>query len=73
MSKKDRGKRAYAVLMLCTTAATALPAQTFTTVYSFGGLDGALPMAGLVQGTDGNLYGTTNEGGNYGMGTLCGK
>src|ERR1700683_120386 len=44
-----------AALWLC--ASGSLPAQTFTTLYKFGA--GGNPEAGLVQGADGNLYGTT--------------
>jgi uncharacterized repeat protein (TIGR03803 family) len=42
-----------------------------TTLYSFtGGTDGGYPMSGLIQGTDGNLYGTTCNGGAHGSGTV---
>lgn len=41
-----------------------------TTLYSFCALsscaDGSTPMSGLIRGTDGNLYGTTSQGGNNG-------
>ena len=47
----------------------ALSAQTFTTLYSFGGENAAgNPVAALVQGADGQFYGTSVHGGflNYG-------
>jgi uncharacterized repeat protein (TIGR03803 family) len=39
------------------------PSGTLTTLHSFSGPDGTLPGAGVVQDTDGNLYGTTSAGG----------
>jgi T5SS/PEP-CTERM-associated repeat protein/uncharacterized repeat protein (TIGR03803 family) len=47
------------------------PSGSFTNLYSFGGApNGATPNAALVQGNDGNLYGTTRNGGTYGNGTV---
>ncbi|MGB6630627.1 MAG: choice-of-anchor tandem repeat GloVer-containing protein [Terriglobales bacterium] len=39
------------------------PTGTLTVLHSFDGTDGELCLAGLVQGTDGNFYGTTSFGG----------
>jgi uncharacterized repeat protein (TIGR03803 family) len=67
---------ACAVCLFCAATAIASPAQTFTTLVDFGGTNGDQPMASLVQGTDGNFYGTTYEGGDltcgppYGCGTV---
>jgi uncharacterized repeat protein (TIGR03803 family) len=51
----------------CGTIFKITPSGTLTTVHSFcsqtGCTDGFEPVAGLVQATDGNLYGTTEYGG----------
>ena len=47
-------------------------AGTLTTLHSFSGFprDGAAPVGGLVQGSDGNFYGTTASGGAFFQGTI---
>ena len=61
---------ASAVLALMI-AGSSLHAQTFTVLHNFtGGGDGARPYAGLTIDAAGNLYGTTEYGGNGNFGTV---
>ena len=58
----------------CGTVFKITPGGTLTTLYSFcsqhGCTDGGNPYAGLVQGSDGNFYGTTFGRGVNGYGTV---
>jgi uncharacterized repeat protein (TIGR03803 family) len=56
---------------LCALWAIISPAQGFKTLASFDETNGASPdLMTLVQGADGNLYGTTEEGGAHSYGTV---
>ncbi len=59
-------------LGFCISAIISSPAQTLTTLASFDGANGAYPyvLMTLVQGNDGNFYGTTYEGGANNGGTV---
>lgn len=54
----------------CAAAAVASPAQTLTPLASFEVTKGLHPGAALTQGTNGNLYGTAENGGTNGYGTI---
>ncbi len=58
----------------CGTIFRLNPQGQITTIYSFcveaGCTDGFSPDAALVEGTDGNLYGTTSAGGTNNLGTV---
>ncbi|HTQ57669.1 MAG TPA: choice-of-anchor tandem repeat GloVer-containing protein [Bryobacteraceae bacterium] len=50
----------------CGTIFEITPAGELTTLVSFDGHNGEQPYSALIQGTDGNLYGTTAKGGGQG-------
>lgn len=58
-------------VVFCVSTALSAHAQTFRPLYTFtGGADGGQPIGGLIEDTEGNLYGTTCCGGTYGAGTV---
>ena len=59
-----------AALLFCA-ATVALSAQTFSTLYSFSGTNSAGSQMGpIIQGADGNLYGTTQGAGANNHGSI---
>src|SRR5579863_59218 len=63
--------RISALFLLCAATAAISSAQTFTVLEKFDGFsDGDNPFSALVQGTNGDLYGTTENGGASEEGTL---
>lgn len=58
----------FALCFLCQQA--TMRAQTLTTLVSFNGTDGSQPTSQLVEGLDGNFYGTTGYAGAHGFGTV---
>ena len=54
----------------CGTVFKITPTGALTTIYTFSGPDGGLAVAGLLQAKDGDLYGTTWNGGAYSVGTV---
>ena len=70
MDKRLRWGRPATILLWCGNA-IALSAQTFTTLQNFDRTNGASPYyVSLVQGTDGNFYGTTSSNGDDNFGTV---
>src|SRR5258708_1352805 len=69
MRKVGGWKSICTVLVLCT-ATISSRAQTYVTLHSFNSTDGNDPLGTLVQGVDGNFYGTTHSGGSFNLGTV---
>jgi uncharacterized repeat protein (TIGR03803 family) len=70
MKKLGFSKSALVAALLFVTAAIASSAQTFTTLVNFDGTNGASPQGFALAEKDGDLYGATEGGGQYGQGLL---
>ena len=71
MIRLSSWKTIFLSCFFCAATAIASRAQTFTTLANFDYTNGYSPWSmALIQGTDGNFYGTTYGGGAYGMGTV---
>jgi hypothetical protein len=65
MLKFSACKTMFLVCVFCAVGAISSPAQSWplTTFVSFNGTNGQQPLGSVIQGTDGNFYGTTYWGG----------
>jgi uncharacterized repeat protein (TIGR03803 family) len=70
LSRSSLMLMAAVVFLLCVVTSVAAPAQTFTTLFSFHGNGTNLGFGSLIQGTNGNFYGTTSGGGAHNEGTV---
>jgi uncharacterized repeat protein (TIGR03803 family) len=62
--------RLFSILLLSLVTVSFASAQNFTNLLSFQGINGANPYSAMVQGYDGNFYGTTLKGGTFDSGTV---
>jgi uncharacterized repeat protein (TIGR03803 family) len=63
-------RTAVAVWGLCASMAMTAPGQTLNTLLNLNGSNGDDIASGLVQGSNGNFYGTTESGGAYNHGSI---
>jgi len=60
------------LLMTAVVATQFLQAQTLRTLHAFKGPEGSYPLASMIRDSAGNLYGTTDLGGNMSCSSGCG-
>src|SRR5271166_4671786 len=67
-------KSALLLIAVCLAIVAVAPGQSraadLTSLVSFNGTNGETPLAGLIADANGNLFGTTLDGGAYGDGTV---
>jgi uncharacterized repeat protein (TIGR03803 family) len=63
MTKLGGWKNVFGVFLLCAATSIAAPAQNYKDLVVFNGSNGDGPVSALVQGVNGNLYGTVPAGG----------
>jgi uncharacterized repeat protein (TIGR03803 family) len=66
VNKLQSWKLVWRASLLCFAIAVAAQAQTFQTVFNLETTNDWHPSGPLIQGTGGNLYGTTRNGGTHG-------
>jgi len=69
MNKLNVLKKVCVLFVVCAAAAIATPAQTYDVLHNFDWTEGG-NLKGLLQGSDGNLYGTATFGGANEYGTV---
>jgi len=70
MKTRNMWRSLAALPALCVAMVIALPAQTIIVINSFNGTNGHGSVGPLIQGVDGNLYGTSYAGGTNNHGTI---
>ena len=61
---------AWMIVLFSAATAILSPAQTVTTWVNFSGANGWGPYGTIIEGADGDFYGTTSTGGSHSDGTV---